>query len=351
MNYTCASSCLHRALYRAIEHMCSLRTKLECARLWNPKTRPRFPRPRPTYVYWLLATGIALFVGVYVWADGVETTNPSLFQGNATREQLFCRNITSSSNGGATPFEETNFDLPCRIRGACEKMFLFVICPPFSGSTAIYSLLGTSTNAATLLEARTWAGEGQWLYFKRDKGKESTRWADEDGFFNATLYSEVLMEAWDKKGGNATVFVEKSPSNIVRAHKLYNEFRKRGRVRFLLMLQSPCYSKAEMKEYLEQIEYSQVLLAQFKEITLFIRYEELLLNLESEIDRIKTAFPELSDIDPSKPPPGDFGKRSTPLSEYIERTVTGTPPHLVPRRKDIEVDRLSYSMLMELGLV
>jgi hypothetical protein len=294
---------------------------------------------------------------IYVERERKVTLRPTLFKGTTVVEELICRNITSRGHVTPTVFEETNLDLPCTTRGTCDKTFIFVICPPFSGSTAIYSLLSTSAHAVTLLESGAKVGEGQWLYFQKDKGKEKLRYKDEDGFFNATLYSEVIREAWRMNNTvNASVFIEKSPPNIFRAHKLYNEFRKIGRVRFLLMLQGPCYSRFDITKYLGYVEYAQVLLSQFKEITLYIRYEELLLNLESEIGRIKIAFPEISDIDPTKQPKGNFpGKRSIPLSDYIKSIPTidhmSGAPHLVPKHASIKLDEVSYTMLKNLGLI
>lgn len=272
--------------------------------------------------------------------------------------EIVCTNITSKESAYTSLKPSTNLDLPCKVRGTCDKIYLFILCPPYSGSTAIYSLLSTSVSAVTLLESKTWAGEGQWLYFQQDPGKKSVRWDDKDGFFNATLYSEAIRKEWNRWNPNATVFIEKSPPNIIRAHKLYNEFREFGRVRFILMLQSPCLSRFKGPQFAKYIEYAHIIISQFKEITYYMRYEELLLNLEEEVDRIKIAFPELSDIDPSKKPKGNFGKRSTPLSDYINSISTIQPKdvnqnsYLLPRQKSVEGYGMeSYQVMRNLGLI
>lgn len=251
---------------------------------------------------------------------------------------------------------EIDFDIPCKLRGTCDTMYLFVLCPPFSGSTALYSLLSTSENAVTLLEADTWAGEGQWLYFEEDEGKEQLRWREEDGNFNATKYAEVLMRHWSLANSNGTVMIEKSPPNMVRAHKLYNEFKTRGRVRFLMMLQHPCISRLQGKEYMKNIEYATVTLAQFRDITLYLTYDDLLLDTSAQLQRISRAFPEMGDIDPGKKPKGNYGERSKPLSEYIKSIDTiygrknGTEPYIIPKQNQIIVEKeLEASMLRRLG--
>lgn len=302
-------------------------------------------------VYTLVALAVLIFFGarkkeqcVAIHADThIAEPNKSSFMSDVVPtsslapipEEYACTNIYSKGSPAPAPFPPTTFDLSCRLRGTCdEKLYLFVLCPPFSGSTAIYSLLSTSKNAVTFLNTGVWAGEGQHFYYsdsfhKDGVGKEvgwDRRWDERDGFFNATSFSEALQEAWNDNVNPAnpdtTVFIEKSPPHLVRPHKLFNEFRGQGRVRFLLMLQNPCISRhrgssKDWSSYAKYLELAHLLLSQYNEITLFVRYEELLLNLDHEVARLRAAFPELEDIDPSAPPEGNFGARSEPLTQYI----------------------------------
>ena len=59
------------------------------------------------------------------------------------------------------------------------KIYLFILCPPFQGSTIIYRILSSSTNISTLINNGNWAGEGQWLLEKNGyKDFIDNRWND-----------------------------------------------------------------------------------------------------------------------------------------------------------------------------
>ena len=88
------------------------------------------------------------------------------------------------------------------------KKYIFVLCPPFQGSTIIVNLLNSSKNVSTFLDCKTWAGESQWLYKKHgDKDYEKNRW-DPDYKLDMELVDKVFNIYLNK---NKEIWVEKSP--------------------------------------------------------------------------------------------------------------------------------------------
>ena len=100
-----------------------------------------------------------------------------------------------------------------------QPHFLFLITPPYSGSTAIAKILDTSPKIATL----TPRGEGQWIV----PGLcEKNRWDPEkevDYESVKAVWLNVLQEKM-KSTPNIDVVIEKSPPNIMRIDKLSSQF-------------------------------------------------------------------------------------------------------------------------------
>lgn len=103
--------------------------------------------------------------------------------------------------------------------------YLFVLCPPFSGSTVLWRLLTTSPNVSTLPD------EGQFLptvapLMRGDpwNPNKKVRWA------------EVRAE-WEKVWDcTKPVLLEKSPPNIVRAFEIEHHFKPSA---FISMIRNP----------------------------------------------------------------------------------------------------------------
>ncbi|MBN2161948.1 MAG: sulfotransferase [Pontiellaceae bacterium] len=104
-------------------------------------------------------------------------------------------------------------------RPLSDPLFLFILTPPYSGSTALAQVLNTSPGAVFLQER----GEGQWLVpgmCQRD------RWMPEK-----YIDWESVKSVWwsrlsliEKLTGPINVVIEKSPANLVRAEALLQNF-------------------------------------------------------------------------------------------------------------------------------
>jgi hypothetical protein len=100
-----------------------------------------------------------------------------------------------------------------------QPHFLFVITPPYSGSTALSELLNTSHRTMILQDK----GEGQWLV----PGLcEQDRWSPEKEVDYSSVKAVWLSEYQKVKRmrKNVDVVIEKSPPNMMRIEKLSSQF-------------------------------------------------------------------------------------------------------------------------------
>jgi hypothetical protein len=101
-----------------------------------------------------------------------------------------------------------------------QPHFLFIITPPYSGSTALSELLNTS-HRTMILQAR---GEGQWLV----PGLcEKDRWNSEKEV-NYLSVKATWLSAYQQVNRltqNVDVVIEKSPPNMMRMEQLASQFR------------------------------------------------------------------------------------------------------------------------------
>jgi len=101
-----------------------------------------------------------------------------------------------------------------------QPHFLFIITPPYSGSTALTKLINTS-DKTTILQSR---GEGQWLVpglCEKDRWKEEKK-------VNYESVKAVWLNKYQKQkraNENISVVIEKSPPNMMRIEKLSAQFK------------------------------------------------------------------------------------------------------------------------------
>ena len=119
-----------------------------------------------------------------------------------------------------------------------QPHFLFVVTPPYSGSTALTRLLNTGQRT-TLLHRR---GEGQWLI---PGLSQKDRW-DPEKKVNYESVRAVWLHEYQRlrrADNRAEVVIEKSPPNMVRLEELSSLFRYRS---FLANNRNPYANCASM---------------------------------------------------------------------------------------------------------
>jgi hypothetical protein len=106
-----------------------------------------------------------------------------------------------------------------------EPQYLFVLSPPFSGSTILHNLLATSPSVSTL------PAEGQHLR-EAAEHMRGEHWSP-----NLEVPWEKIKQVWDDAWeGNGPIFLEKSPPNVLRAEEIKKHFQPSS---FIIMMRDP----------------------------------------------------------------------------------------------------------------
>jgi len=184
------------------------------------------------------------------------------------------------------------------IFGKKEHKFLFILTPPYCGSTLLNQILSTSNN----LSCNNHLGvrEGQLLpevkdimfYNKGWHNKVTYPWQD---------IKKVWMKYWDQR---KYILMDKTNTNIMRVQEIKKVF---DNTFFLAMVRNP-YAHVEgiMRRNEATIEYAanfalkclryQKENKENEKNILFISYEDLCDNKNKSVDRIKNFVPELGNI-------------------------------------------------------
>ena len=183
--------------------------------------------------------------------------------------------------------------------GRKDHQFLFILTPPYCGSTLLNQILSTSNN----LSCNNHLGvrEGQLLPEVKDMMFLNKGWHNEVNY-DWPFIRKVWMKYWDQR---KAILMDKSNTNIMRVNKVKEVFDKAV---FLAMVGNP-YAQVEgimrrngaTSEYaanfaLKCLRYQKKNKLSEKDNVLFISYEELCDDKESVVNRIKNFIPEIGDI-------------------------------------------------------
>ena len=172
--------------------------------------------------------------------------------------------------------------------------YLFVLCPPYSGSTLLWKLLTTSPNVSAL------PAEGQFLP-ELEPIMRDRPWRDELSLPWPHIKS-VWQSYWDT---SKPILVEKSPPHLIRAQQIANHFQP---VSFIVMVRNPyavCEGLIRRNQWtaIEAAEHTlRCLQAQQKNVQqlpglLKLTYESLTRNPAAESQRMIGFLPELESLD------------------------------------------------------
>jgi len=176
------------------------------------------------------------------------------------------------------------------------KKYIFILCPPFQGSTILTNLLNSSKFTTTFCKNNN-VCEGLYEYGKKI---DKYWWNNNRWDVNYKLDMDKIKELYDKlwqSNENTIYYVEKAPCMIARANEFQEYFSKFGEVFFIVSIRNP-YSVRKnygMKYWLKYTKYQKENVENLENV-LVTSYEELCLNLPNFKSKLKKFLPELSDI-------------------------------------------------------
>lgn len=176
--------------------------------------------------------------------------------------------------------------------------FLFILSPPYCGSTMLNQLLSSSKNVSCNNNLGT--REGQLLPGVNQYMFQSDRW-EESVNYPWNEVKRIWMKYWDF---SKPIFLDKSIPNIIRVEEIEKVFSP---IKFICMVRNPYAQVEGIMRRNKQDAYSSALFAvkclkyqsvnRDRDNTLFFSYEQLCENGEDTLRKIIDFIPELSDID------------------------------------------------------
>lgn len=195
------------------------------------------------------------------------------------------------------------------------KKYLFILCPPFNGSTVLYKIIDSSKSVKTFL-GKTYNNNGKYVIPKgeghhlliRDCPEYWENRHDSKFKLPMKLLKERYDEHWNSENDNLTnnsssnsdsnpILCDKSPPYVHFAKQIETYFEQFGEVYFICMIRSPYSCKwirdapwnvfaKEQKRNIETLKN-----------VLYFRYEDLVSKPKKIKQRLVKFLPELHDID------------------------------------------------------
>jgi len=208
-----------------------------------------------------------------------------------------------------------------------QPFYLFLLAEPYSGSSALQSLILTSPRITSLCAANTWQCEGTWTLVDNQILPYEQRWTP-----NILNWTQVLNEyekIWSKGPKGAYIRLDKSPPNIAKVSEIADHFASaKSQVAFIILTRSPCNSKFYSDR--DKDHDSQMLLDGLATLrrngykTLELKYEDLLMKPCGAATEVLNFLPELESLNPGVSGyPADWKWNTTdrqiPLLDYAMR--------------------------------
>jgi hypothetical protein len=202
------------------------------------------------------------------------------------------------------------FDLKCRARKAfraaqrfstrsAQNRFLFILCPPYAGSTLMHEIICTSAQVSptNIFGVR----EGQGLPEVRRLVDYRKEW-DEDYEYPWCDIKSIWLQYWDT---SRPVLMDKSPPNLLRARDIQRYFHPCS---FIVMTRNP-YAQSEgmmrrnkmppksAAEFAVKCLRFQRQNAESLDRSCTIRYEDLVTDPLATKRQLETFMPQLKALD------------------------------------------------------
>lgn len=205
-----------------------------------------------------------------------------------------------------------------------SNKYLFVLCPPYSGSTVLWKLLSTSPNVSSLL----WEGQG------RDSVAhimKKERWNP-----NYRMPWQYVRRKWEEEYDlSKPILLDKSPAFIIRAQELKEHF---DNPYFIIMIRCP-YAYCEgayrrkagtlVEVAMRWIEMAQYQIQNIRSLdnSIFFSYEQFTDNILDIRDQIINFMPEIESLDISR--------------DFQARSIFGIEPRPIENMNNYKIQQLS----------
>lgn len=183
-----------------------------------------------------------------------------------------------------------------------ENQYLFILSPPFCGSTLLTEIISTSKNVSC--NNNIGLKEGQHLPFVNNILFTDDRW-DPNKKINWIKVKNLWNKYWDR---SKHILLEKSPPNICRAKNINEVFNN---AKYICLIRNP-YAQIQSnirrynsniivatKKYLNYLKFQKDNIENLENI-LIITYEELTNSPLKTKDKIRIFLPKLNDINIKK---------------------------------------------------
>ena len=179
-----------------------------------------------------------------------------------------------------------------------ENQYLFILSPPFCGSTLLTEILSTSKNVSC--NNNIGLREGQHLPGAHNLLFTEDRW-DPNKEIDWNRIKKIWSKYWDR---SKSILLEKSPPNICRANNIDKVFNNS---KYICLIRDPYAQiqsnirryntdiKVASEKYISYLKFQKNNI-QTLEKTLIISYEELADNPSKAKEKISTFLPLLEDI-------------------------------------------------------
>ena len=237
-----------------------------------------------------------------------------------------------------------------------DKTLLIVVGLPFSGTSALEGLLGTSGVVADLCKADTWQCENTVLLenmgFKNPKSDcdccedEFTSISDVTPAEYAFAYKDFANKWWDM---SKPVLMDKTPNMLCRHRYIRDAAAALGvTVKFVVLTHHPYSWNSESHPFNEDyyagnLKYCVDILSDPSVDALQVRYEDMAWNMDAVIDSVKAFLPAVKELDPwhSSLSDDSKGDRGMGVSEYFQKE----PLEWITKK----LDGSTLGMLCQLG--
>lgn len=224
--------------------------------------------------------------------------------------------------------------------------FLFILSPPYSGSTLLTQIISTSKKISCNNYLATM--EGQLLPELRNHMFNEDRW-DQSNIYDWYKIKSVWMKYWDR---SKTILMDKTTTNIMRFDEIKKEFNNTYAI---CLVRNP-YAVVEgiirrnskpiefaIEFVIKTLQYQKYNIENNKNL-IWIKYSELCDNQDLVNKKINTILPEIDDLDFNK-----FFSAHNFKNEPLK--ITNLNNEKISKLKKVDISKINKYFLEEKELL